>query len=383
MLHNRKAKAGSADFLGMAFVHPIKTLENAFLIFFRNPDSRIPHIYTNHIAFILQLYKNLSTPVVIFDGIITDIVKNFFHNGRHRIQHGTSAFHIHMHFLLPGSFMKCGKNIMNHTVQIQFFPLIRQSAFIQTGDPDHISNQTDQPLRFLIDASCKNLHILILHKSVLHDLCKAGNRSQRCFQLVGNIGGKFSAQLFPFYFFGYVHQKNHRTFCLVFSCDRIGDHLDVAAIQTENFVLMISFKNLLHNTSEVLGTVQKIYAFPGSDLVYLKKLPDTGVSGKYHGITVDHKKTLLHVLRNNGEFFLLSSGRLKLQTDLTVLTVNFADKRFHLFIHINFFRMFQIQIVKRFHHPAGKSGSKYRRKNKNQKQYAQKRRYQLPHKRKS
>ena len=321
--------------------------------------------------------------MVIFDGIITDIVKNFFHNGRHRIQHGTSAFHIHMHFLLPGSFMKCGKNIMNHTVQIQFFPLIRQSALIQTGDPDHISNQTDQSLRFLIDASCKNLHILILHKSVLHDLCKAGNRSQRCFQLVGNIGGKFSAQLFPFYFFSYVHQKNYRTFCLVFSCDRVGDHLDITAIQTKNFVLMISFKNLLHNAPEFFGTVQQIHTFSCSDFVYLKKFSHTGVNGKHHGVTVDHKKTFLHVLRNNGKLFLLPSGCLKLQTDLTVLAVDFADKRFHLFIHIDLLRMFQIQVVERFHHPAGKSGGKYRRKNKNQKQYAQKRRYQLPHKRKS
>lgn len=89
---------------------------------------------------------------------------------------------------------------MSQTVKIQFFPLIRQSALIQTGDPDHISNQTDQSLRFLIDASCKNLHILILHKSVLHDLSKSGNGSQRRFQFMGNIGGKFSSQLFPFYF---------------------------------------------------------------------------------------------------------------------------------------------------------------------------------------
>ena len=33
---------------------------------------------------------------------------------------------------------------MSQTVKIQFFPLIRQSALIQTGDPDHIPNQTDQ-----------------------------------------------------------------------------------------------------------------------------------------------------------------------------------------------------------------------------------------------
>lgn len=138
---------------------------------------------------------------------------------------------------------------MSQTVKIQFFPLIRQSALIQTGDPDHIPNQTDQSLRFLIDASCKNLHILILHKSVLHDLSKSGNGSQRRFQFMGNIGGKFSSQLFPFYFFGHIHQKDHRTLCLIFSCDRIGDHLNLTAIQTKDLVLMLSFKDLPNDTS--------------------------------------------------------------------------------------------------------------------------------------
>ena len=188
VLYNGKAKTGSADFPGMAFVYPIKAFKNAFLIFLRNTDPCIPHIDTNCISFVLQFYKNLSTPVIIFNSIIADIIENLFHDHRYCIQHCTSTFHIHVHFLLFGSFMQGGKNIMSQTVKIQLFPLIRQSAFIQTGDPDHISDQTDQSLRFLIDASCKNLHILILHKPVLHDLSKAGNGSQRRFQLVGNIG---------------------------------------------------------------------------------------------------------------------------------------------------------------------------------------------------
>ena len=184
---------------------------------------------------------------------------------------------------------------MSQTVKIQFFPLIRQSALIQTGDPDHIPNQTDQSLRFLIDASCKNLHILILHKSVLHDLSKSGNGSQRRFQFMGNICGKFSSQLFPFYFFGHIHQKDHRTLCLIFSCDRIGDHLNLTAIQTKDLVLMLSFKDLPNDTSKLLRAVQKIYTFSCFGLLYLKKLSHTGVDRKYHGITVDHKKSLLHV----------------------------------------------------------------------------------------
>ena len=105
VFYNRKAKTGSSDFLGVTFIHPVKTLKDAFLIFFRNTDSRIPHIYTNYVSFILQPYKNFSTLMVIFDSIISDIVENFFHNRRHGFQHGTSTFHIHMHFLLPGSFM--------------------------------------------------------------------------------------------------------------------------------------------------------------------------------------------------------------------------------------------------------------------------------------
>ena len=140
---------------------------------------------------------------------------------------------------------------------------------------------------------------------------------------------------------------------------------------------MISFKNLLHNAPEFFGTVQKIYTFSCFDLLYFKKLSHTGVNRKYHGITVDHKKSLLHVLRDNRKFFLLSSGCLKLQTDLTVLAVDFADKRFHLFIHIDLLRMFQIQVVERFHHPPGKPGCKYAGQEQHKYQNCSKRRKQL------
>ena len=266
---------------------------------------------------------------------------------------------------------------MSQTVKIQFFPLIRQSALIQTGDPDHIPNQTDQSLRFLIDASCKNLHILILHKSVLHDLSKSGNGSQRRFQFMGNIGGKFSSQLFPFYFFGHIHQKDHRTLCLIFSCDRIGDHLNLTAIQTKDLVLMLSFKDLPNDTSKLLRAVQKIYTFSCFDLLYLKKLSHTGVDRKYHGITVDHKKSLLHVLRDNRKFFLLSSGCLKLQTDLPALSADLAEKRLYLIIGIILIRMLQIKPIKRFHNLPGKPGCKYAGQEQHKYQNCNKRRKQL------
>ena len=266
---------------------------------------------------------------------------------------------------------------MSQTVKIQFFPLIRQSAFIQTGNPDHIPNQTDQSLRFLIDVSCKDLHILILHKSVLHDLSKSGNGSQRRFQFMGNIGGKFSSQLFPFYFFGHIHQKDHRTLCLIFSCDRIGDHLNLTAIKTENFILMLSVKDLTNDIPELLRTVQKIYTFSRFNFFYLKELSHTGVDRKYHGIAVDHKKSLLHVLRDNRKFFLLSSGCLKLQTDLPALSADLAEKRLYLIIGIILIRMLQIKPIKRFHNLPGKPGCKYAGQEQHKYQNCSKRRKQL------
>ena len=266
---------------------------------------------------------------------------------------------------------------MSQAVKIQLFPLIRQSAFIQAGDPDHIPDQTDQSLCFLIDASCKNLHILILHKSVLHDLSKSGNGCQRRFQLMGNICGKFSSQLFPFYFFGHIHQKDHRTLCLVFSCDRIGNHLNLTAIQTKDLVFMISFKDLPNDTAKLLRAVQKIYTFSRFNLLYFEKLSHTGVDRKYHGITVDHKKSLLHVLRDNRKFFLLSSGCLKLQTDLPVLSADLAEKRLYFIIGIIFIRMLQIKPIKRFHNLPGKPGCKYAGQEQHKYQNCDKRRKQL------
>ena len=112
---------------------------------------------------------------------------------------------------------------------------------------------------------------------------------------------------------------------------------------------MLSVKDLTNDIPELLRTVQKIYTFSRFNFFYLKKLSHTGVDRKYHGIAVDHKKSLLHVLRDNGKLFLLSSGRLKLQTDLTVLSANLAEKWLYLIIGIILLRMFQIKPIKRFH----------------------------------
>ena len=122
---------------------------------------------------------------------------------------------------------------------------------------------------------------------------------------------------------------------------------------------MLSFKDLSNDTSKLLRAVQKIYTFSCFDLLYLKKLSHTGVDRKYHGITVDHKKSLLHVLRDNRKFFLLSSGCLKLQTDLPALSADLAEKRLYLIIDIILIRMLQIKPIKRFHNLSGKPGCKY------------------------
>ena len=50
MFNDGKSKAGAAGFSGMAFIHPVKPFEDAFLFLLRHADARIPNGPADSIA---------------------------------------------------------------------------------------------------------------------------------------------------------------------------------------------------------------------------------------------------------------------------------------------------------------------------------------------
>ena len=83
--------------------------------------------------------------------------------------------------------------------------------FVKLGQADDITHQGNEALRLLIDLARETAHIGRLNQPVHHDLGISGNRGERRFQLVGDIGGKFPAKLFPALLLSHIEDDDHRT----------------------------------------------------------------------------------------------------------------------------------------------------------------------------
>ena len=81
--------------------------------------------------------------------------------------------------------------------QVNFFTVTGEGTLVQLGYFDNVPHQSNEPLGFRKDATGKFWYILWLDQAVLDDLRIPGNGGQRGFQLMGNVGGKFAAELFP------------------------------------------------------------------------------------------------------------------------------------------------------------------------------------------
>ena len=111
----------------------------------------------------------------------------------HRRKHRFATVYIEMYILLLCNFSQTATDILHYCIRIQLLPFVWIFTLIQLRNLDRIFYQRDQTLCFVINSARKLLDVLFFDKSVLDDLCKSRNRSQRCFQLMRYICRKFSA----------------------------------------------------------------------------------------------------------------------------------------------------------------------------------------------
>ncbi len=79
------------------------------------------------------------------------------------------------------------------------------------GKAQDILHQTCHALGFPVYLSRKGDDILLLHHVVLKQLRIAGNGVQGRFQLMGHIGGEFTAHLLRLFLFGHIEKAKSDT----------------------------------------------------------------------------------------------------------------------------------------------------------------------------
>ena len=198
MFYNRKSQTGSSDLFGMTLIYPVETFKHSVLIFCRDSDSRILNHDLRFLGSLCQKYTYISIISVVFDRIVTNVINRFFQKCPNRLNfHGFST-DIKMNIHLLCFLFQTVKSILADLINIHRFPDIWCFFLIQLRNLDHIFHQLKKSLRFFINTSCKLRNILFLHKAILNDLRKSGNGSQRRFQFMGDICGKFPSQILSF-----------------------------------------------------------------------------------------------------------------------------------------------------------------------------------------
>ena len=151
VLYNGKPQSRSSYFLGMTFVHTVKSLENAILMLRRNADSVIFHHKYRFVAFFFHLYPHMTVFMIVFNGIVTEVIKNpaklladaqntdLFSGKRQR---DMCAF---------CSLRKAVCGFLRQCLKVYLFLLFGNIPLIQMGQTDNIIHKAYHTLGFRID----------------------------------------------------------------------------------------------------------------------------------------------------------------------------------------------------------------------------------------
>ena len=210
VLHDRKAKAGAAGLLGMAFIDTIEALKHLILMFRRNTDAGIADADLNSPLLLCNSNLNFAAGIVVLDGIIAEIVNHFIQQSTDTMDDTIIAGHFQRNiFQLCGICESLanffGKNSQRNILTGHF------STLVQLRQTDDVIDQINQSGGFLADMPDEARNILLFHDAIFHQLRRTDNGLQRSFQFVGYVGGKLLAMFLCIYLLGNIKRKDHDT----------------------------------------------------------------------------------------------------------------------------------------------------------------------------
>ncbi|MPM56173.1 hypothetical protein SDC9_102975 [bioreactor metagenome] len=206
VLHDGKAQACAAGFLGMAFVHPVKALEDPELMLYRDSDAGVGDGKGNAAG--VPGYGNVHAALihVVLDGVEAEVIDNLPQEPSDPAHRG-AAVDLHRHSprfgLRREGFQRVpGKDLEVHIFHGHF------NALVQLGQADNIADEGDQAACLGADMPHEAGHVFGLHQAVFNELRRAQNRLQRGFELVRHVGRELPALLFGQRLFGDVEGED-------------------------------------------------------------------------------------------------------------------------------------------------------------------------------
>ncbi len=202
-----------------------------------------------------------------------------------------------------------------------------------------------------MDMARKMNHIVTLDHAVFHDFRNAGYGCERRLELVGYVGGKFPAKLFPFHLACHIHGQDHQPVKHTAFQHRIDYDTDVAASRVDHFRAACAPDGQIHRFAEAFAPVQGKQGTILSQMIHIQQFQNTLVVGQDFSIGIRHQETFAHMAGDHLEFPLLLLQLVHLRSDGLVLISQFFQKRRKLRIDFSLFRMLRIDTVDRLHDP--------------------------------
>lgn len=166
MFHDGKSKSGSAHCFRVAFVNPVETLEDAFLMLRRNADAGVLYCQKNVVPCPFYGHIHTSVFLIIFDRIIAEIVDDTVQKPGDALKYrgfsGTgdgNSGRLRLGFQTADGFF-------SQFIKIGIFALHIVSAFVKAGEADNILYQTYHALGFVVNLSSKRYFIAVPHQII-------------------------------------------------------------------------------------------------------------------------------------------------------------------------------------------------------------------------
>ena len=317
MLDDRKSQTGAADLLGMALVHAVEALENAFLIRLRDADSGIGDRKDCLLPRACDLHRHGAVFLIIFDRIVTEVIEHLLDNHRNAVHRRGIALERHRDMLALRRRGQLLLDIACNIIEIERQNLFREALVIEARKPDDILDQRDHTRGFITDALGKSADILLFDHTGLHHIGNAVDRSQRRFQLMRDIRCKFAAECVALFALGHIQQNQHRTGQTVIAHNRICDELHRGIIHCNRCRAANAVKRLPDQRAEGLRIAEIIdREIILAGILLPKQLQCRMVIGEHPARCTDKQQTFLHIIRQHLELFLLTGQLVHLCVNL-------------------------------------------------------------------
>ena len=329
MLDDRQAESRAADLLGVALVHAVETFKNTLAVCLRNADAGIRDREDRLLLGAADLHMYRALLHIIFDRVVTEIVEHFLHNDRHALHRGGFALQRDRDLPCFGSGAQLLQYIFRDLVEIKREHLLGEALVIQAGQTDNILDQCDHACGLVADAQGKPADVLFLDHAAFHHVGNAVDRSQRGFQLMGDVCGEFPPQGIALFTLGDVQQHHDRAGHAVFPCDRVCDQLHGGILDRQDGRGSRACERLSDHAPERLCIAEIEYRenLLTDFALFAEQLQCRMVMRKHSARRTDQQQALLHIVGQNAKLLLLTGQLVHLRVDLRFQTADLPGQR--------------------------------------------------------